>query len=235
MGLTIHYNIEFNGTAKQLQAKLEKIRQACLDLPFEEVGEKVKTAKITRDIVKVWDWLQEMLSYPNNSDKNIAMRDLIMEKLGVTPWEMVELGEWKQEEGSRRHRKIIKPTTLVSLRLWPGKGCESADLNFQKRNGKFVCDSFCKTQYAENFVQCHLLVIQLLDLLKAENFIMVDIYDEGEYWETKDIKILAKNINESTAMISSILGGLQSIAKEKGMTVEAPIEKCQNYIKVDEG
>ena len=162
MGLTLHYTIEFTGTAKQLHAKLEKIRQACSDLPFEKVGE-VKSVRITRDIVKVWDWLQAMLSYPNNSDKNIAMRDLIMEKLGVTPWEMVELGEWKQEEGSRRHRKVIKPTTMVSLSLLPGKGCESADLNFQKRNGKFVCDSFCKTQYAEHFAQCHLLIIRLLD------------------------------------------------------------------------
>jgi len=43
MGLTIHYTIEFKGTAKQLQKKLEKVRQACRDLPFEEVGEKVET------------------------------------------------------------------------------------------------------------------------------------------------------------------------------------------------
>ena len=233
MGLTIHYNIEFTGTAKQLQAKLEKIRQACSDLPFEEVGEKVKTAKITKKIIDIWNKLQKKSTYPNNTDENIAKRDLIMKNLGVTTDEMIESGELKIE--GRKCWKVVKPTTMVSLSLLPGKGCEDSNLNFKKIKGKFVCDSFCKTQYAKHFVQCHLLVIQLLDLLKAEGFTMADIYDEGEYWETREIKVLAKNINESTSMISSILGGLQSIAKEKGMVVEAPIEKCQNYLKVDEG
>jgi hypothetical protein len=231
MGLTLHYNIEFNGTAKQLQAKLEKIRQACCDLPFEDVGE-VKTVKITKKIIDIWNMLQKKYTYPNNTDENIAKRDLIMKNLGVTTDEMIESGELKIE--GRKCWKVVKPTTMVSLSLWPGKGCESADLNFKRRKGKFVCDSFCKTQYAEHFVQCHLLVIQLLDLLKEADFVMADIYDEGEYWETKEIKILAKNINESTAMISSILGGLQQAAKKAGMVVEAPIEKCQNYLKVDE-
>ena len=233
MGLTLHYNVEFNGTAKQLQAKLEKIRQACLDLPFEQVGEKVKTVKITQKIIDTYNVLQKKCCHPNNTDKNLAKRDKEIEKLGVTDWQMTEIGQWKHEDG--KHWRETIPTTLVSLNLWPGKGCESADLNFQKRNGKFVCDSFCKTQYAEHFVQCHLLTIQLLDMLKSEGFTMVDIYDEGDYYQTRDIKILAKNINESTAMIAGILGGLQQAAKKNGMTVEAPIEKCQNYLKVDEG
>jgi len=212
MGLTLHYNIEFNGTAKQLQAKLEKIRQACSDLPFEEVGEKVETVRITKKIIDTWNELQKKCSHPNNSDKNLAKRDREIEKLGVTTWQMTEIGEWKHEDG--KHWRETKPTTMVSLSLWPEKGCESADLNFKRRKGKFVCDSFCKTQYAEHFVQCHLLVIQLLDLLKTESFVMVDIYDEGDYYQTRDIAVLAKNINESTAMISSILGGLQSAAKK---------------------
>jgi len=50
MGLTIHYTIEFKSTAKQLQTKLEKVRQACRDLPFEEVGE-IGTVKITQKII----------------------------------------------------------------------------------------------------------------------------------------------------------------------------------------
>lgn len=232
MGLTIHYNIEFTGTAKQLQAKLEKIRQACMDLPFEQVGEKVKTVKITQKIIDAWNGLQDKYTYPYNTDENLENRDKEMEKLGVTTWQMIESEKMGTQIGEIREK--AKPTTVVSLYLWPGKGCESTELNFYKKDGKFVCDSFCKTQYAEHFVQCHLLVIQLLDMLKTEGFTMVDIDDEGEYWETKDISVLAKNINESTALISSVLGGLQSKIKGKTeMTIEAPIEKCQNYMKVE--
>jgi hypothetical protein len=230
MGLTIHYTVEFDGTKKQLQKKLEKIQQTCRDLPFEEVRE-VETVRITKDIIKIWNFLQEMITYPNNSIDNMAMRDLIMEKLGVSTWKMVELGEWKQECNARW--KVTRPTTMVSLYLWPGEGCESLEFNFQRINGKFVCKSCCKTQYAEQFVKCHLLVIQLLDMLKAEGF-DVDVYDEGGFWETRDIKVLAKNINESTALISAVLGGLKSAVADRGIVVEAPIEKSQNYMKVDE-
>lgn len=230
MGLTIHYTVEFDGTIKQLHNKLEKIRQACSDLPFEEVKE-VETVKITKDIIKIWNFLQEMITHPNNSIENMAMRDLIMEKLGVSTWKMVELGEWRKE--GNVSWKVARPTTMVSLFLWPGEGCESLEFNFQRISGKFVCKSCCKTQYAEQFVKCHLLVIQLLDMLKAEGF-AVDVYDEGEYWQIRDIKVLAKNINESTALISAVLGGLKSAAEQSGIVVEAPIENSKNYMKVDE-
>lgn len=230
MGLTIHYTVEFDGTTKQLQKKLEKIRQTCRDLPFEEVRE-VETVKITKDIIKIWNELQKALSYPNNTDENRTKRDEIMKGLGVTTWRMVELGEWRKE--GNVSWKVERPTTMVSLYLWPGEGCESLEFNFQRINGKFVSKSCCKTQYAEQFVRCHLLVIQLLDMLKQDGF-AVDVYDEGGYWETKDIKVLAKNINESTALIAGILGGLQSATKGKGIVVEAPIEKCKNIMRVDE-
>ena len=92
---------------------------------------------------------------------------------------------------------------MISLYLWPGEGCESSELNFQKRKRKSVCSSFCKTQYAEQFVKCHLLVVQLLDMLKAEGF-EVDVSDEGHYWQTRDLKVLAKNINDYTSLISSV-------------------------------
>ena len=231
MGLTIHYTVEFNGTTKQLQSKLEKIRHACFNLPFEEVGEQVETVKITKDIIKIWDWLQSMLSHPNNTQDDLDMRNLIMKKLGVSTWRMIELGEWKHEDN--RHWKVVKPTTMVSLSLWPGEGCESSDLHFQRIRGKYICKSFCKTQYATHFARCHLLVIQLLDMLKAEGF-NVDVYDEGEYWESRDIKVLAKNINESTALIAGILGSLKSAIADRGIVVEAPIENSKNYMKVDE-
>jgi hypothetical protein len=224
MGLTIHYTVEFKGNSKQLRTKLEKIRQLCRNLPFEEVG-LIKTVKITQKIIDLWNY------YQTSENTTREDRDTAMEKLGITPWQMIELGEWKEDEN--RSWKEVKPTTTVSLALWPGEGCESCDLNFQRIRGKFICKSFCKTQYATHFARCHLLVIQLLDMLKAEGF-NVDVYDEGHYWETRDIKVLAKNINESTALISAVLGGLKSAAEQQGIVVEAPIEDSKNYMKVDE-
>jgi hypothetical protein len=226
MGLTIHYTIDFKGTVKQLQQKLEKIRQVCRDLPFEEVGE-VKIVRITQKIIDLWNYYQQS---GHERRTTIEERDKAMEELGLTSWQMVELGEWREE--GNRHWKVQKPTTVVSLCLWPGEGCENAELNFQRIRGKFICRSFCKTQYAEQFVKCHLLVIKLLDILKEEGF-KVDCRDEGNYYETRDLKILAKNINDYTALIGSLFGELKTAAEAKGGTLDAPIEHCKNIMKVN--
>ena len=218
MGLTIHYTIEFEGTTKQLQGELEEVRRICLDLPFQNVGERVNSVNITEEIIQIYERLSKKVNYPNNSKENLAMRDSILKELGTSTSQMVELGEGK-------------PTTIVSLDLWPGEGCESMDLCFQRRDGKYVCESFCKTQYSEDFVQCHLLVIKLLDILKEKGF-EVEVVDEGEYWETRDMKVLAKNLNESTSAILAIGGLIKSGAKLAGMTVESAVDGCQNYMKV---
>ncbi|GAF97177.1 unnamed protein product, partial [marine sediment metagenome] len=176
----------------------------------------------------LWDYYQES---GRKRETTMEQRDKHFAELGIIPWQMVELGEWVGEEDVSY--KDRKPTTMVSLYLLPGEGCENAELNFQRIRGKYVCSSFCKTQYAEEFVKCHLLVVQLLDMLKAEGF-EVEVSDEGEYWETRDLKVLAKNINEFTALISGFLGTVKKMVEEQGMTLDAPIEKCKNFMKVDE-
>lgn len=230
MGLTINYTIEFQGTARQLQTKLEQIKSACLDLSFEEVGE-VKCVKITRNHIKIFEWLQVMLSYPNNERDNLKMRDLIMDMLGVQTWQMIELGIWHHE--GNQSRQEHKPTTIVSLALWPGEGCESCDLNFYKRGKVFVCHSFCKTQYATHFVDCHLIVIKLLDMVQAAGF-KVDVSDEGSYWETRDLSVLGKNINDYTALISGVFDSLKQSCSEseQNLSVQSQIEHCKNLVVV---
>ncbi len=231
MGLTIHWTIEYRGKREQLAQKIQQIRNKCLDLPFEKVGE-VKVVKITKDTWATYNRLQQECSYPNNTDENLERRDEILEKdFGITTWEMIEANHYW------RDKKLIdcsgKPTTLIGLYLYPGIGCEDSSLNFYKRGNRYVCQSFCKTQYAEHFVRCHLLVIQLLDMLKAEGF-ELNVSDAGEYWQTRDIKVLAKNINESTAMLKSVLGGLQNASKKTGMILQSPITDSENYMRVDE-
>ncbi len=231
MGLTINWTIEYKGNKEQLVKKLQQIRSKCLDLPFEQVRE-VKVAKITKDTWTTYNRLQQECSYPNNTDENLERRDGILEQnFGITTWEMIEADHYWS--GKKMIECSGKQTTLVGLYLHPGKGCEDSSLNFYKRGNKYVCQSFCKTQYAEHFVRCHLLVIQLLDMLKQEGF-EVNVSDAGEYWETRDLKVLGKNINESTAMLKSVFGGLQTAAKKNGMVLEASITECENYMKVDE-
>jgi hypothetical protein len=91
MGLTIHYTVTHQGPIGDLVEKLKGIRTACLDLPFQEVGDDVRVVSVTPDHIAVWQWLQQVTFYPNNSRENLAMRDRIMALLGVDSWRMIQI------------------------------------------------------------------------------------------------------------------------------------------------
>ena len=97
----------------------------------------------------------------------------------------------------------------------------------------FVCRSFCKTQYATRFVDCHLLVIKLLDMLQEKGF-KLDVSDEGNYWETRDLEVLAKNINDYTVLLGAVFDSLKQSCSKSGqnLSVQSQIEHCKNLVVV---
>jgi len=215
MGLTIHYTVEFEGTKEELVKKLETFRNFCLDLPFTEVSE-VSSIDITQKHIEVFNRLRSQFAYPNNSLQNLAKRDAVMSKMGVTTLQMLEAEDWvteKTETGRKTYRSELKPATLISFKLWAGEGCETTEFNFKLKDNKWICRSFTKTQYATEFVKCHLLVIRALEYLKDNGF-QVNVSDEGGYWETKDLKVLAKNLNEYTSALLSISEQMKEICKK---------------------
>ena len=225
MGLTIDYIVEFAGSARQLETKLQGIRQKCMDLPFENVGDTIDNVKITKNHIKIYNWLQNQTRYPNNSRDNLGMRDLILKMLGLDTWTLISAKLLHPD------RDTLRPTQYISLALWPGDGCEACDLGFFKSNKVWRCRAFCKTQYATHFVQCHLLVIKMLDLLKESGF-TVEVHDEGHFWDTRNLKTLADNINDYTALIKNIFGELKTSCDKNGFTLQAPIATSENYLKV---
>ena len=54
------------------------------------------------------------------------------------------------------------------------------------------------------------------------------------FWETRDYKILAENINDYTNLLNSISGQLKKAVKGIDMSFKAEIDKCQNFMKVKE-
>ena len=179
MGLTIHYTIRFKGGKSLLQKHLKQIRQKCLDMPFEEVG-NVTVREITESAWRVFNDLQRWCIFPNNSEENLSKRDKILkDRFGLETWDFIEAQSYYFRNGEIIER-MDKPATRVGLSLWPDEGCESSDLNFLKRGNKYICSSFCKTQYAEHFVRSHLLVIALLDMVKEIGGFNVEVH-EGFY------------------------------------------------------
>lgn len=114
------------------------------------------------------------------------------------------------------------------INLWAGPGCEPTNIGLVSKDGvHWVGGTFTKTQYAKDFLRCHLLVIAILDYVKELGFLK-EVYDEGGYWETRSIEKLAESINESTALIISILNGLRSA----GFKIITPVDECKNFMIV---
>lgn len=224
MGLTIHYRLQsvtsVIGMARELVSQL---RQRALDLPFKEVGDLLEFEE------------------PQADSDQVA-------KDAPHRWLLIQAGGWV-EQGDTHYR--FPPTHLIAFSTWPGEGCEQANFGLclyprqieirdrgrhrrlrTERKG-WSWGSFCKTEYAsrpdyggiENFLRCHLLVIGLLD--HAKNLgILAEVDDEGEYWEKRDAKALAKTLGESNAHIAAIVGKLKDAF---GKQVEAPITDFPNF------
>ena len=214
MGLTINYTIAAK-TAEQAIDGLEKLRQKCLDLPFEDVG-VVLHKQITQEDIDYFDSLQAAYSYPNNSQVNLQHRDRLMEERGLTTWELIK------SEGV--------PSEVISLELWPGEGCESCDITFYKKDGVFRASEFCKTQYAAHFVRCHTLVVAMLDIM-AELGFDLKVDDEGGFYESRDMKILAKNLDDYNIIVKSI-GGMIKAAGWPEDQIVCALDKNKTIIKI---
>ena len=100
--------------------------------------------------------------------------------------------------------------------------------------------SFCKTQYANehginNFLKCHLGVIYMLDKFRESKVFEVDVSDEGDYWEKRDVRALAGEVQEWDTMLGNFAAMLQSAASENDMSIEAPILKYKDIDDIISG
>ncbi len=223
MGLTIRHTISFKGTADELHKKLLAVRNKCRDLPFEEVGE-VEHILYSKEDMEFFRQEQDKYWYPDNSEENLAKRDKALSDRGLDIHTMIGI-DVNYGGRARKHE-------FMKLFIWAGEGCESTDIEFFKKRVYWRCQGFTKTQYSTSFVKCHLLVINLFDIMKQEGFV-VEIYDEGDYWETRSLEALAKSINEFTAVLQAIGGGLKAATEGTDITFDSAIDKCANIVKIN--
>ena len=122
-----------------------------------------------------------------------------------------------------------------------------ADLNRMAGGEDFITPaangqwgSFCKTQYAHdpklggwgNFVRAHLSVLAIAEKMRKLGF-KVDVSDEGHFWETRDFKVLSKNIGEYDAFIAGMMGVMKDAVGEKGLQVESAMDGRQDFERLE--
>jgi hypothetical protein len=235
MELTIHYQLATTGDEEHARKRVQQLRQAALDLPFQHVGEIVEFRG------GQCDWKQRPDDDPSRwlliqAGTHIALR--------VSPSE--------KRQGVTRQLDV-RPSNIIAFETEPGDGCEPANFGlcqfpselshpeFGKVKTKlkgWSWHSFCKTHYASdprygglpNFLRCHLGVVALLD--EAQRLgVLGSVSDEGDFWETRNLERLTKEIGEQSAMLAGWLGVLKdAMGQAAGAgTVEAPIAGYPNF------
>jgi hypothetical protein len=236
MGLTIHYQLAATGDEAHAHRLVRQLRQVALDLPLEHVGE-------------IAEFRGDECNGKQRAD-DAPHRWLLIQartqiELPVEPWE--------KRRGITREMDVL-PRHAIAFETEPGEGCESANFGLcqfpseicHPEFGKLTTKlkgwswrSFCKTHYASdprcgglpNFLRCHLGVVALLDEAKRLGC-LGKVSDEGEFWETRSLERLTKEVGEQSAMLASILGMLQdAVGQASGGAgaLQAPIAAYPNF------
>lgn len=94
-------------------------------------------------------------------------------------------------------REYVGP--IKGLVIQPHENSEPFRLEFDR---DLYVQNFCKTQFAP--IEVHVQLVELLNLLKPL-FENLDVFDEGEYFETGDLDSLTRHRNRCSEVIDDLL------------------------------
>ena len=86
----------------------------------------------------------------------------------------------------------------------------------------------CKTQFAGADV--HIKVVELLRYLSEKYFSIFELYDEAEYWETKNKKTVEEKIQFLDKMIAQFTVKLSNTAMKEGESMEDYLCRIANKL-----
>lgn len=102
------------------------------------------------------------------------------------------------------------------IRIQPHENSDPFNLEFDKEN---YIQEYCKTQFAN--LEIHIKLIAFLESIKP-HFDQLNVFDEGEYWETQNQEILENHIKTCFHQIE--------MAKQNDATLDGPFKIADGRI-----
>ncbi|MFH7028632.1 MAG: hypothetical protein ACHBN1_25370 [Heteroscytonema crispum UTEX LB 1556] len=216
MGLTIHYSFNLESASiDQAREKIIALRNLALQLAFAQVNE---LTEISTEGCHV--------DNDNGDDPHISMK----------------IRAFKPIEIDTGNYCFTNPTYIIGFNTFPGQGCEPAVFGLACYSeitavNNWSWMTFCKTQYAsnpdygglENFFRCHLTIVRLLD--EAQKLgILREVYDEGYYWNNRNLEELTDTIHKHNTLIAAFTGKVKDYFEELGIeNTKASIFNYSNF------
>ncbi len=227
MGLCINWTLRTpeNASPESVTASLRGWREACLDLPFDEVTELVhfQEAEIVRRL----------------EDRPDPLRWLLVQASASVP-----INPASRDEGS----VSVDPIEVVGFTAYAGEECEPMNCFLarypeQARVGPYRVrpeikgwrgSSFAKTQYAstvaaQHFLKCHLTITAALDAAKTAG-LLESVFDESEFWDDRDVEKLLTTVGRWNAMMAAFVGGMELAT---GESLPAPIKQHPEFERLE--
>jgi hypothetical protein len=144
----------------------------------------------------------------------------------------------------------VAPERGWLVQVLPGAGCETARFGVCQYPRRVPCargdaptgyrggwrfSSSCKTQYAgahgwENFLQCHLRVISLLDFWRGLGA-RVRVNDDGGFWKTRSVEKLREELRGYDGLVAAMSGVLKDASA--GLPLKAPIFDNKEFERLE--
>lgn len=228
MGLTIHWELQARGKRERIRGLLETAREICAMMRFDALPELEVSPVMEydwgafdrKDLDEGWEWSHiqagRYVDVDPDTKKPLSRRESERRRKLRQAY-LDRYGRWSRGCTPGITSRSDRPKDGFFFRVCIDNGCEPCNIAlslFGDRTMLWESGSFCKTQYAEHFVESHLVAISVLDICRAAG-IKVDVSDEGDYWETRDLGVLGGNIESSRAMIENLGGLIETVCQCK--------------------
>jgi hypothetical protein len=227
MGLCINWTVHAPETAslESVTDRLRRWREACLDLPFEEVTDLVHftEAEIVQRVENPADPFRWFLVQA--SAYATINRDTPDEfSTSVDPVEVVGFTALAGEECEPMNCFLAR----YPERVFVGRNNVKPGI-YGWRGSSFAKTQYASSQGSQHFLKCHLTITAALDAAKATGLLQ-SVLDEGGYWEDRDAEKLLKTVGRWNAMMAAFVGGLEAAT---GESLPAPIKHHPEFEKLE--
>jgi hypothetical protein len=243
MGLTLHYEWTAKLDPAAARCEVERFHSVAAKLPFDRISE----------IYELRPPCGQFVFTP--CENEYCPGDLFLSRLREDGEdELVQVpaihsmffygyvqGAESAAIGLASHPPVVVHREDVITRT-EGEGCEirrgaGDPIEFPtERRGYYSWQSFCKTQYAANpklggeanFLRAHLSLIELIDQIETQGF-EVQVHDDSEYAEHRDVDRLLATLREWDAIVANFAGKLSDALGDTAGTLIAPIKDRPDF------
>ncbi|MBI1348211.1 hypothetical protein GC163_18205 [bacterium] len=232
MGLSLSYEFRVSASAQRARELVQQLHDIALTIPFDEVSD-------------ITEW-----PIPAGSDEELSDEDERWLKICGSQY-----GQKTMPDGEEVWIDI-PPVHLIAFGIQPTQGaetaqiglaCHPATLEYQHYGkselietdlaGVYSWTQTCKTQYAglkqyggyENFERAHLGLIQLLDAA-SQLGLQVEVKDDSEYFDDRDLPKLRKTLDEWNGLIAAFAGQLKDrLGPQLEHGIQSPIFSAPDF------